>query len=77
MMTGLREQFKDSEDVMKRWPDNDKLDTEEARAFFDDLCKKNDVECGNPRTVARLIDKLCGEYIETTCKDPAFIIDTP
>jgi lysyl-tRNA synthetase class 2 len=35
------------------------------------------VECKNPRTVARLIDKLVGHFIETQCKDPTFIIDHP
>ena len=72
MMTGIREQFPDL-----TFPDNDKLDTPEANQFFDKLCADNGVECGAPRTTARLIDKLCGEYIESKCKDPCYITDTP
>ena len=30
-----------------------------------------------PRSTARLIDKLVGEYIESDCKNPTFIIDHP
>jgi lysyl-tRNA synthetase, class II len=32
--------------------------TEEARKFFDDLCVKFGVECGSPRTISRLLDKV-------------------
>ena len=48
-------------------PDNTKLETEESRVFFDKLCKDREVECANPRTTSRLIDKLVGEYLETQC----------
>ena len=58
-------------------PKNTELQTEKSRAFFDDLCKKHDIKCSAPRTTARLIDKLVGEFIETKCKDPCFITDTP
>lgn len=30
----------------------------EANQFFDNLCRKHNVECGSPRTTARLIDKV-------------------
>lgn len=60
-----------------KMPANDQLHTEEARAFFDDVCKQKEVECSNPRTTARLIDKLVAEYLESQCKNPTFIIDTP
>ena len=30
----------------------------EARQFLSDLCEKHGVECGHPRTAARLIDKV-------------------
>ncbi len=53
------------------------LETEEVRIFYDKLCKERNVECPNPRTVSRLIDKLVGEFIETKCKDPTYIIDHP
>ena len=54
-----------------------KLDGEEARQFFDDLCKQKGVECANPRSTARLIDKLVGEFIEVECKNPTYLTDHP
>ena len=45
--------------------------------FFDKLCKEKEVECSNPRTTSRLIDKLVGEFIEVKCKNPTYIIDHP
>lgn len=53
------------------------LECEETREWLDKLCKDNEVECGNPRTTARLIDKLVGEYIETKCLNPTFITEHP
>ena len=37
----------------------------EARKFFDDLCIKHNVECPAPRTVARLLDKVCLPYFNS------------
>ncbi|XP_028392716.1 lysine--tRNA ligase-like [Dendronephthya gigantea] len=51
--------------------------TEEARKFFDDLCVKHEVDCPSPRTVARLLDKLVGEFLESQCINPTFIIEHP
>lgn len=48
-------------------PKADTLHTNEAREFFDKLCKDKNVECSNPRTTSRLIDKLVGEYLESKC----------
>jgi lysyl-tRNA synthetase class 2 len=59
------------------FPPADTLDTEEARQFLSDLCEKHGVECGHPRTAARLIDKLCGDFIESQCVSPTFICDHP
>ena len=71
MMKGL-------EDVLGiKLPKNTELDTEESRVFFDKLCKEKGVDCSNPRTTARMIDKLVGHYLESQCKNPVFIIDTP
>lgn len=53
------------------------LHTEEARMFFDNLCKERGVDCSNPRTTSRLIDKLVGAFIEVDCKNPTFLIDHP
>ena len=59
------------------FPPNTALDTEEARDFFDKQCVKHNVECGAPRSTARLIDKLVAEFLEAKCVSPAFITDTP
>jgi len=58
-------------------PPNTELAGERHRDFFDKLCVEKGVECSNPRTTARLIDKLVGEYLESQCKNPTYIIDTP
>ena len=71
MMSGLAEALK------MELPANNRLHTEEARVFFDKLCVEKGVECSAPRSTARLIDKLVGEYLESQCGSPAFIIDTP
>lgn len=53
------------------------LGSDDARKFLDDLLVKLKVNCSNPRTTARMLDKLVGEYIEPECKNPTFIIDHP
>ena len=58
-----------------KFPEN--LETEETRKFLDDLCVKNKVECANPRSTSRLLDKLVGEFIEPKCINPTFIINHP
>lgn len=58
-------------------PAADTLHTPEAHEFFDKLCKEKNVECSNPRTTSRLIDKLVGEFLESKCKNPTFITDHP
>ena len=35
---------------------------ESFRDFLDDLCVRNNVECGHPRTAARLLDKVGGSW---------------
>ncbi len=71
MMEGLEEA------LGMQLPRGKDLETEETREFFDKLCKDRDVECSNPRSTARLIDKLVGEYLESQCISPCFIIDHP
>ena len=56
-------------------PEN--LENEEARQFFENLCKEHKIECKPPRTTARLIDKLVGEFIEVDCCNPTFITEHP
>jgi lysyl-tRNA synthetase class 2 len=56
-----------------KMPAGDTLHTDEANVFLRDLCKKHNVECSEPRTNARLLDKLVGEFIEPLCISPGFI----
>lgn len=53
------------------------LSTPEATKFLDNLCVKYNVQCAPPRSVTRLLDKLCGEFLEKKCLNPTFIIDHP
>lgn len=58
-------------------PKPTELHTEEARSLLDKLCIKHNVECSPPRTAARLLDKLVGEFLEETCISPTFITEHP
>lgn len=53
------------------------MEAPEMGKFLEDICKKNNIECRPPRTVARLVDKLVGHYLEETCMNPTFIMDHP
>jgi len=53
------------------------LGSEEVRQKLDKLVEKLNLECPPPRTTARLLDKLCGHYIEDTIVSPAFITEHP
>ncbi|XP_017875260.1 lysine--tRNA ligase isoform X1 [Ceratina calcarata] len=66
------------EQVLKtKLPPADKLNTPETNQILSDLCVKHEIECPPPRTTARLLDKLVGEFIEETCINPTFIMDHP
>jgi lysyl-tRNA synthetase class II len=41
------------------------------------ICVGRGVDCAPPRTAARLLDKLVGEYLEETCVNPTFITEHP
>ncbi|XP_071370443.1 lysine--tRNA ligase isoform X1 [Centroberyx affinis] len=60
-----------------KFPPADTYDSDETRKFFDDLCAQKGVECPPPRTTARLLDKLVGDFLEVTCINPTFICDHP
>lgn len=53
------------------------LASEEARAFLDAKAAEMGVECPAPRTTARLLDKLVGEFVEPKCVNPTFICEHP
>ncbi|XP_014485284.1 PREDICTED: lysine--tRNA ligase isoform X2 [Dinoponera quadriceps] len=65
------------EALQVKLPKADQLNTPEATKFLNDLCMKHDIECPLPRTSARLLDKLVGEFIEEKCVNPTYIIDHP
>lgn len=60
-----------------KFPPGDQLHTDESNKFFRKLCQTHNVDCSEPRTTARLLDKLVGEYIEPLCISPAFIVGHP
>lgn len=53
------------------------LTAPETRTFLDKLCVEKGVKCSEPRTTARLLDKLVGDFIEVDCINPTFITDHP
>ncbi|XP_025404934.1 lysine--tRNA ligase isoform X2 [Sipha flava] len=58
-------------------PSPTELATSEANKLLSDLCLKHEIECPPPRTSARLLDKLVGEFLEEKCINPTFICDHP
>lgn len=71
MMKGLEEALK------MELPKGKELATEEARELFDKICAERGVDCSAPRSTSRLIDKLAGEFLESQCQSPTFLIDHP
>ncbi|XP_013785145.1 lysine--tRNA ligase-like isoform X2 [Limulus polyphemus] len=58
-------------------PDPKDLDSSECNHILSDLCEKHGVECPSPRTTARLLDKLVGEFLEEKFVNPTFLCDHP
>jgi lysyl-tRNA synthetase class 2 len=58
-------------------PPADQLHTEESRKILSDIAAKHNVDCSEPRTSSRLIDKMVGEFIEVQCINPSFIVGHP
>jgi len=70
--------FPDLEKALgEKLPKPTELQTEGARQRLDDLCRQFNVDCESPRTAARLLDKLVGEYLEEACINPTFITEQP
>jgi len=66
------------EEILKvQFPKPTELSTPEANKFLSDLCEKHGVECTPPRTTARLLDKLVGEFLEETFINPTYICEHP
>ncbi|KAF7349211.1 Lysine--tRNA ligase [Mycena sanguinolenta] len=60
-----------------KFPAGETLHTAETNLWLRELCTKHNVDCSEPRTNARLLDKLVGEYIEPLCISPSFIVGHP
>eukprot|EP00324_Dicrateria_rotunda_P009481 CAMPEP_0206174396 /NCGR_PEP_ID=MMETSP1474-20131121/51925_1 /ASSEMBLY_ACC=CAM_ASM_001110 /TAXON_ID=97495 /ORGANISM="Imantonia sp., Strain RCC918" /LENGTH=223 /DNA_ID=CAMNT_0053583891 /DNA_START=40 /DNA_END=707 /DNA_ORIENTATION=+ len=54
-------------------PDPNNDDNQEWSA----LCRRLKVSCPEPRTTARLLDKLIGHYLEPDCVSPTFLVNHP
>lgn len=66
------------EEILKvKFPPADEIGTEKGNKFLSDLCAAKGIECPPPRTSARLLDKLVGDFIEETCINPTFICEHP
>ena len=66
------------EKVLKvKLPPADQLHTPESVEILKGICAKAGVECAPPQTAARLLDKLVGDFLETQCISPTFIINHP
>jgi lysyl-tRNA synthetase class 2 len=66
------------EEILKvKFPAPEDLSSEAANKFLSDLCIAHNIECPSPRTSARLLDKLVGEFIEEECINPTFITEHP
>ena len=68
MMAGLEEA------IGKKIPT---LESPECAPFLEAVLKEHHVACGNPRTVARMVDKLVGHFLEEDCINPTFITEHP
>lgn len=60
-----------------KFPPADRLNKEDGIKFLNDMCVEHNVECGAPRTAARLMDKLVGKFVEPQCVNPTFITNYP
>ncbi|EFA04272.1 lysine--tRNA ligase isoform X2 [Tribolium castaneum] len=66
------------EEILKvKFPSAENLGSDSTNKFLSDLCTAHNIECPPPRTSARLLDKLVGEFIEEQCVNPTFITEHP
>jgi lysyl-tRNA synthetase class 2 len=52
-------------------------DSDEMGAFFEKVCSDRGIVVPEPKTNARLLDRLVSTYIEPMCVNPTFITDYP
>eukprot|EP00455_Lapot_gusevi_P006054 TRINITY_DN1258_c0_g1_i1.p1 TRINITY_DN1258_c0_g1~~TRINITY_DN1258_c0_g1_i1.p1 ORF type:complete len:601 (-),score=247.62 TRINITY_DN1258_c0_g1_i1:36-1781(-) len=53
------------------------LASEETRQFLSATCERFGIKCPEPRTTARLLDKMVGHFLEDNIIHPTFICDHP
>ncbi|CAH8604226.1 unnamed protein product [Schistosoma mattheei] len=53
------------------------FETEETRQFFLKIAAQHGIDCPEPKTTARLLDKLAGEFLEPLCVNPTFLTCHP
>lgn len=58
-----------------KFPPADTLHTPEATEFLKKLIKDCNVNCTPPLTNARMLDALIGEYLESACVNPTFLLN--
>ncbi|MCJ1351034.1 MAG: lysyl-tRNA synthetase [Icmadophila ericetorum] len=61
----------------EKFPPGLELHTKETNEFLSRILNKMKVDCTPPRTNARMLDKLVGEFIEEKCINPTFITGHP
>jgi lysyl-tRNA synthetase, class II len=61
----------------EKFPPGDQLHTEETNAFLRRVLKKMKLDCTPPLTNARMVDCMVGEYLESQCESPTFIMGHP
>lgn len=52
-------------------------DTPEVAAALQKLCEEKKVDVPPPKTVARMLDKLVGSFVEPMCVQPTFLMNHP
>ncbi|GJQ13869.1 hypothetical protein GpartN1_g5660.t1 [Galdieria partita] len=53
------------------------LDSADTHKRLVEICSERSVVCPEPKTTARMLDKLFGEFIEPQCIHPTFVCDHP
>jgi len=53
------------------------FESDECKEFLSKCCEEFEVDCGEPRTTARLLDKLVDHFIESTLINPTFLMCHP
>ncbi|RIB25274.1 hypothetical protein C2G38_2277297 [Gigaspora rosea] len=60
-----------------KFPALNELHTEESNKFLKQICEERKIDCKNPRTNNRLLNKLIQKYIQPTLISPTFLIGYP